>query len=309
MTEHCDYCGTINAFLFECDHCDKQYCAKHSKPTAHHCSGRDQQASIDDIFESKPESVVAATTRDGEPDRSVAILRSVKATALGSAMGLIESSRRSLRSVTVVRRINWLLTVLVLTVVLIIALASGLFLSPADPAGPTFELQSTNPDVLLGGNASTATPGGTTKLNETAVERSVYTHVNQRRTNNDVPPLEYDSRLADIARYHSTDMGEHNYMAHVSPTNETILDRYDRFGYECDRAGEVILYTYFDRTVRTDNGTVRYETTEELAKGIVRSWMRSTPHRQVILEPAWDTAGVGIYITDHNRVYVTQNFC
>ena len=76
--------------------------------------------------------------------------------------------------------------------------------------------------------------------------------------------------------------------------------------------GETILYTYYDVPVTTGNETVRYETQEELARGIVDGWMNSTSHRENLLKPYWGREAIGIYIDQmagRTRVYATQNFC
>ena len=37
--------------------------------------------------------------------------------------------------------------------------------------------------------------------------------------------------------------------------------------------------------------------------------MNSDGHRENVLASRWNSEGIGIYVTDENKVYATQNFC
>ncbi len=143
------------------------------------------------------------------------------------------------------------------------------------------------------------------------VEFYIHIYVNEERTSHGLKPIEFDAALRDIARNHSTEMARNEYFAHVSPSGENPGDRYRDSGYHClSGAGENIAYTYFDRRVRTENGTVvRYRTADELARGVVSQWMNSTGHRENILSEKWDREGIGIYYAKNGRIFATQNFC
>lgn len=113
-------------------------------------------------------------------------------------------------------------------------------------------------------------------------------------------------------------MAQNEYFSHTSPTGETRSDRYEKFGYDCRTdagdgtyytGAENIAYTYYDQNVTTENGTVRYTTADELARGLVRRWMNSAGHRENILTEAWDDEEIGVYVTSVGTVYATQNFC
>jgi uncharacterized protein YkwD len=41
----------------------------------------------------------------------------------------------------------------------------------------------------------------------------------------------------------------------------------------------------------------------------VKGWMKRPTHRAGILEPSWQTQGIGIAISHDYRVYVTEDFC
>ena len=143
------------------------------------------------------------------------------------------------------------------------------------------------------------------------VEFYVHRYVNQERAERGTEPLEFDAALRDVARGHSEAMSRQDYFAHVSPAGEDPGDRYRDADYHCLRgAGENIAYTYFDRRVRTDGGTVtRYRNASQLARGVVSQWMHSEGHRKNLLSSNWEREGIGVYYGDDGRLFVTQNFC
>ncbi|WP_101295090.1 CAP domain-containing protein [Halegenticoccus soli] len=158
-------------------------------------------------------------------------------------------------------------------------------------------------------------------VNRTALEYAIHAEVNDRRTERGLDPVAFDPELREVARYHSEDMAERGYFAHVSPEGEDLSDRYEKFGYECRvrvsglkyaTGGENIAKNYRGAPVATDGGVERYETEEELAAAIVEGWMNSPSHRENLLQPYWENEGIGVAVTTEDgrtAVYATQNFC
>ncbi len=131
--------------------------------------------------------------------------------------------------------------------------------------------------------------------------------------------MEWNERLAAIARSHSKDMGRRDYFSHDSPEGYDFLARYRQQGFTCAiRIGNLIhqgaeniaLNNLYD-SVTTVNGTAYYDwnSAEKIARTTVQGWMNSPGHRKNILTPHWKSEGIGVFITPDARVYVTQNFC
>ncbi len=59
-------------------------------------------------------------------------------------------------------------------------------------------------------------------------EQAMFLRVNRDRGERGHPPLAYDARLADVARYHADDMARNRFFAHESPTSGSIDDRLAR---------------------------------------------------------------------------------
>lgn len=168
-----------------------------------------------------------------------------------------------------------------------------------------------------------STGGDSDALNRSAIERQVHQSINQVRVERGLSELQSDQDLREVARYHSEDMADRGYFAHEGPDGETMGDRYDRFGYDCEVAlsenryatgGENIAYTYAYGRIRADDGRIISHDGDEshIGRGIVRQWMNSTGHRENIVKPHWRSEGIGVafaQVEEGTRVYVTQNFC
>lgn len=146
-------------------------------------------------------------------------------------------------------------------------------------------------------------------LNETAVESLVVEEVNQQRIEEGLDPVERESSLAVVARNHSADMMMREYYAHESPGGLGPGDRLRRRGIECESVGENIAATWYRTRFESEDGIDRHTSPEELAEGLVEQWRNSLSHRNNMLDPRWETTGVGIVVTPEREVIATQNFC
>jgi len=155
-------------------------------------------------------------------------------------------------------------------------------------------------------------------LDEEEVERLIHEEINDYRADQGVGELAYDDGLAEIARYHSSNMAEDENIYHTSPDGQTVDDRYERFGYDCRvpvgdnqyrTSGENVAKTWYEEDLT--NGDY-YGSPEELAEGVVEQWINSPDHRENLVDDAWRKEGIGVTVTEEDgntAVYVTQNFC
>jgi len=150
----------------------------------------------------------------------------------------------------------------------------------------------------------TSPPSG--KLNETRVERLLFEYVNSKRGLREMQNFSYHERSARAAEDHADDMAENDYFSHTSLDGVGQQERYSF----CS-GGENIAQTWVDRDVRLSTGEVEsYNTEKELAKGLVKQWMNSEPHRERgIYGKWWQSAGVGVSITSTGEVYAVMGFC
>jgi len=120
--------------------------------------------------------------------------------------------------------------------------------------------------------------------------------VNQERASRGLRQLTINPVLVEAARKHSEEMGRLSYFSHNSPTQglRTAMDRYlAERGSRPSWAlvGENLFYCSI---VDVERGH--------------EALMNSEGHRANILEPRFESIGVGAYITESGEFYVTEMF-
>jgi uncharacterized protein YkwD len=108
-----------------------------------------------------------------------------------------------------------------------------------------------------------------------ALEHEMFARVNRDRAAAGLAALQYDERLADVARAHSLDMRDNDFFAHESPSTGVLEDRMDLAGY------------------------LAFEMRENLAiagdlEAAQRNLLASPGHRANIYAPSVTHLGVGI---------------
>ena len=124
-------------------------------------------------------------------------------------------------------------------------------------------------------------------------ERQMLALVNRDRKRAGLPPVIADATLAAIARAHSRDMVEHDFVGHVSPRTGTAMDRVRRAGLSPGLVLENVGRAY---------------TAEEAESG----FMSSPGHRANIVHPDARKLGIGIVlgapVGGTTPLFVTQLF-
>jgi uncharacterized protein YkwD len=107
--------------------------------------------------------------------------------------------------------------------------------------------------------------------------------VNAERRERGLPPLRSNDDLELAAQRHSADMVDRGYFEHDSPGGTTVRDRVQRTGYLKGvrrwSLGENIGWA--SRSISSP-------------AGMVKAWMESPGHREIILTRTFREAGVGI---------------
>ena len=109
--------------------------------------------------------------------------------------------------------------------------------------------------------------------------------INQARDNHGLRALRSTDSLARAATAHSRDMVVNGFFAHDSPTGSTPKERIDRAGY-FDGTGAWAL----GETIAWGSGG------RATPAAIVRSWLRSPPHRAILLDGGYRDIGIGIAV-------------
>ena len=136
--------------------------------------------------------------------------------------------------------------------------------------------------------------------------------------------LSFNTEIRDIARGHSKDMSVRNFFAHETPDGKSPVDRAVSANFQLDNRswfkkidsiqwqfGENIYQTtLYDSVYVIDNIPTDYhwKDLEKIAKQTVDGWMNSKEHRDNIVSSLWKKEGIGVYISNDDKVFITQNF-
>jgi uncharacterized protein YkwD len=121
-----------------------------------------------------------------------------------------------------------------------------------------------------------------------AAEGELLELANQRRREAGVAPLRADERLTNAARVHARLMVEKQQLSHQFEGERSLMPRLHDAGLSANSAGE----------------NVAYHASVEKA---FESLMQSPPHRQNLLDPDFNVAGMAAFWSA-GSLYVVQDF-
>jgi uncharacterized protein YkwD len=128
--------------------------------------------------------------------------------------------------------------------------------------------------------------------------------------------------LVEMGNQQAADMAEHDYIGHKDSEGRMIEDRYrargllpecklkttgNRFYPGAENAVSAYLFTDFLRW--PDEKEISIESEERLAEYFFNAWMNSSGHRKVMLLNSADEAGLGLAVTDSNKVFAALELC
>lgn len=126
------------------------------------------------------------------------------------------------------------------------------------------------------------------------LEKLIFSLVNKKRAEISLPPLIWNERAAQAARFHSSNMYYLDFFSHTGLDGKKVDHRVELFGLKKWRlVGENIA---FNRGYGNP------------AERVVESWMNSSGHRTNLLNKNWRETGIGITVTDSGTYYFTQVF-
>jgi uncharacterized protein YkwD len=175
--------------------------------------------------------------------------------------------------------------------------ANGKYQVEIVAAGKVGSTVLANFPVYCGVAPPAAAPHGagvrTVKVSVAEAERQMLALINRDRQRAGVPPVTADDELMAVARAHTRDMVDNDFVGHVSPRTGTAMDRVHRAG---------LTPTFVSENVG------RGYTAEEAEQG----FMSSPGHRANIVDPRPHRVGIGIVfgaaVTGTTPLFVTQLF-
>lgn len=125
-------------------------------------------------------------------------------------------------------------------------------------------------------------------------EQEIFGLVNDERIKRHLSKLAWDSNLSLLARTYSEKMAQDDFFEHTDKRGWTLVDRTKELRIKnWSKIGENLFFCQ------------GYDNFSSFA---VRSWMKSSTHRQNILDKDWTTAGIGIAQANDEKIYITQIF-
>jgi uncharacterized protein YkwD len=162
------------------------------------------------------------------------------------------------------------------------------------------------------------------------LEAAVYHYINIEREKKRLKPLIYDAPLQQAARFHSEQMCEKKFFSHTGkdPKMKSPHQRIIHFGGKFKTTGENIVEDFLFEEVQADVIITPQEfytesdkvktypyTYRQLAQILVKSWMKSPPHKANILDKSYTHGAIGISLCPADgkkhkdfRVLATQCF-
>lgn len=131
----------------------------------------------------------------------------------------------------------------------------------------------------------------TDRLETGEVEQELYDLINRERAKQGISLLQISKNLIPIARRHSQDMAVQSELTHLSQDGKTYAQRLQEAGLFFKGTGENIAFSQ-----------------SFLPEAIHNSFMRSKGHRENILDPRFDTVGIGVIYDKDRGYYITQDF-
>lgn len=169
-----------------------------------------------------------------------------------------------------------LLPVTIAALLLCLALA----LVPAEADAANVRISGYLPNCAVAASAASAEPRTMPTIR---VARAAVCLINDRRARHGLPLLRINARLSRAAKWHTHDMVRRNYFGHTSRRGRDVVDRLYGARYLGGRfswsVGENLAW-----------GSGRLGT----PRAIVRAWMRSSGHRQNMLNGNFREIGIGV---------------
>lgn len=151
------------------------------------------------------------------------------------------------------------------------------------------------------------------KLPTPEIENMVFKKTNEERKKSGLSELTWDSELAEIARMHSLDMANNSYLSHINLQGEDPVKRARKYGIDIEtQKGSTIRVEFAENIGMMPTGYVEgyglVYSSDAIAGAMVQDWMKSTDHRNSILNPDFRATGVGVAYEGNGTYYFTQNF-
>jgi hypothetical protein len=123
------------------------------------------------------------------------------------------------------------------------------------------------------------------------IETDLFDLINRERAKRGITLLQTSKSLIPLARRHSQDMAARSELTHISIDGKTYAERLKEAGVFFRGTGENVAFSQ-----------------SFLPEAIHHSFMKSKGHRENILDPRFDSVGIGVFFREDEGYYITQDF-
>ncbi|MBA3805372.1 MAG: CAP domain-containing protein [Acidobacteria bacterium] len=131
-------------------------------------------------------------------------------------------------------------------------------------------------------------------MSASSLERRAFDLINEQRISNGEQPFVWDAELCRMARMHSDNMARQEFFDHSGPDGHGMQER--------ARNSNIRGWSVLAENIAYNQGF------DDPAAFAVERWMRSSKHRDNILNDRFTRSAIGIARAEDGRVYLTQVF-
>jgi uncharacterized protein YkwD len=132
----------------------------------------------------------------------------------------------------------------------------------------------------------------TSVLSQSQDEQEVFQLVNRERSRVRLGGLQWDERLAKVAREYSRRMAREGFFDHYDSNGKTVMDR----------ASRIPGWTSIGENLFVCEDQPQY------TNAAIRGWLKSPTHKMNMLDRTWTATGIGIATARDGSIFITQVF-
>ncbi|MBK6609761.1 MAG: CAP domain-containing protein [Sphingobacteriales bacterium] len=148
-------------------------------------------------------------------------------------------------------------------------------------------------------------------FNPSLLEALILNGINEVRQKKRLSVLYADSILYHAAADQNTFVAQKGALTHEQPnkSHQTVRKRVNQQGGDYEVIGENIAYQGFTTITEGRRKFVEYNTYAEMAKQMVKLWVKSPPHYENVIFKKFDRSGVHVLLDNKRHgIYATQVF-
>jgi len=158
------------------------------------------------------------------------------------------------------------------------------------------------------------------KISPDLLALQIHEKVNEERKKTGLPTLEWNEKLAEVAKLHSEDMAKNGFFDYINLKDEDPIMRAEKYGISCAKnLGKEVVTGIAENIAKNsilksviakmEEKQRTYKTSDEIAQSVVEGLLKNKENRENIFDKDLVSEGIGVAIDKEGNVLVTQDFC